>query len=215
MKLYSYWRSSSSWRVRIAVAFKALECEIVPVHLLLDGGRQHASEHHRRNPMDQVPVLEVEDGGEPFALSQSMAILEYLEERWPQPSLLPSERRARARARQFAELINSGIQPLQNLSVIEHVHAIAPDTQKKDWAAHFVGRGLIALEEAARATAGRFLVGDAPSIADVCLIPQLYSARRFGVDLGRLSTLTTAEHACNELEAFQSAHPDRQPDASV
>lgn len=213
MKLYSYWRSSSSWRVRIAVAFKELECEIVPVHLLRR--EQHAAAHHDRNAMDQIPVLELEDEGSPLVLSQSMAILEYLEERWPKPPLLPRERAARARARQLAELVNAGIQPLQNLSVLERVKELAPATHGKDWAGPFVARGLQAIEETARASAGRFLVGDEPSFADVCLVPQLYSARRFGVDLEPMPTLLAVERACNELEAFQKAHPDRQPDAGV
>jgi maleylacetoacetate isomerase len=210
MKLYSYWRSSSSWRVRIAIAFKELECEIVPVHLLRQ--EQHVAAHHGRNAMEQVPVLELEDNGSPLVLSQSMAILEYLEERWPEPPLLPRDRPARARARQLAELVNAGIQPLQNLSVLERVKELAPATHGKDWAGPFVARGLRALEETARTTAGRFLIGDAPSLADVCLVPQLYSARRFDVDLEPLPKLVAVERACNELVAFQKAHPDLQPD---
>lgn len=213
MKLYSYWRSSSSWRVRIALAFKGLEYEVVPVHLL--HGEQHVADHRDRNPMQQVPVLETEDGGRPLVLSQSMAILEYLEERWPEPPLLPRLRMARARARQLAELVNAGIQPLQNLSVLNRVKELAPAAHAKDWAGPFVIRGLHALEQAARASAGRFLVGDQPSFADVCLVPQLYGARRFGVDLEAVPMLLAVESACNELEAFKKAHPDRQPDAGT
>jgi len=116
LKLYSYWRSSSAWRVRIALGWKNIACDIVPVHLLNDGGEQHRPEFLARNPLAQVPVLEAEGVGGIFLLTQSMAILEYLEERFPEPPLLPRDPELRARARQFAEVVNSGIQPLQNLS---------------------------------------------------------------------------------------------------
>jgi maleylpyruvate isomerase len=212
MKLYGYWRSSSSWRVRIALAYKNIAYENIPVHLLQDGGQQHAPGHASRNPMEQVPVLEIQAGGATHHLSQSLAILEYLEERFPSPRLLPRDHVDRAHARQLAELVNSGIQPLQNITVLQRLkneHKI----DEAAWARHFMQRGLAALERSAAGTAGRFLVGDEPSFADVCLVPQLYNARRYGVALDAFPLLLRVESACNELPAFDAAHPDRQPDA--
>lgn len=211
MKLYGYWRSSCSWRVRIALGLKGVQWEYVPVHLL--EGEQHASEHSSKNPMGQVPVLEVERDGKLHMLGQSLAIIEYLEETHPEPALLPRDPIARARTRQLAEIVNSGIQPMQNLGVLEHLAVVAPSADKKAWAAHFVGRGLAALETLARRTAGRYLVGDDVTLADVCLVPQLYGARRFGVALESFPTLTAVEARLGELEAFDKAHADRQPDA--
>ena len=213
MKLYGYWRSSASWRVRIALAHKGLDYEYVPVHLVNRGGEQHGEEYLRVNPMAQVPTLELVEGERTHRLSQSFAILEFLEERWPIPSLLPADRWLRARARQLAELVNAGIQPLQNLSVIRHVKQLGIDEQA--WARHFVERGLRALAESARDTAGTCLVGDEVSFADVLLVPQLYAARRFNVDLGGVPLLTRVEAHCMTLPAFQISHPERQPDAQV
>lgn len=209
MKLYGYWRSSASWRVRIALNLKGLAYEYVPVHLLREGGEQHAEAHRSRNPMRQVPVLELEGR----QLGQSMAILEFLEERHPSPALLPADPFARARVRQLAETINSGIQPLQNLSVLQHVKATGGD--EKAWAVHWITRGMDALEAMARESAGRFLFGDQVTFADVCLVPQLYATRRFPIDVERFPTLLRIEKACAELPAFQAAHADRQPDAAA
>jgi maleylpyruvate isomerase len=211
MKLYGYWRSSCSWRVRIALGLKGIDYEYVPVHLL--EGEQHASDHASRNPMEQVPVLEVEHAGRVHRLGQSLAIMEFLEEAFPQPPLLPADPIARARTRQLAEIVNSGIQPMQNLGVLERLAAVAPAADKKAWAAHFVARGLGALEALARETAGRYLVGESITLADVCLVPQLYGARRFGVALDPFPTLTAVESRLGENEAFDKAHADRQPDA--
>jgi maleylpyruvate isomerase len=204
--LYSYWRSSASWRVRIALHYKAVPFEYRAIHL---GGEQHGPGYRAVNPLSQVPVLELE-AERPIA--QSMAILEYLEEKFPVPALLPGDAWHRARARMLAEIVNSGIQPLQNTSVARYVKdTLGGDEQA--FARHFIGRGLTALEQIAAETAGPFLVGALPSFADVCLVPQLYSARRFGVDLAPLPTLLAAERACEALPAFAAAHPDRQPDA--
>lgn len=208
MKLYGYWRSSASWRVRIALAYKGLSYEYVPVHLVKDGGQQHGEAHRARNPMEQVPVLEV-DGR---LLTQSLAIIEWLEETWPQPALLPKDPFLRMRARQLAEIPNSGIQPLQNLSILQEIEKLGGD--KQAWGARWNRRGLAAMEAIARETAGRFLVGDEPTVADVCLVPQLYAARRFGVDPAEFPTLLRVEAACAELPAFRQAHADVQPDAT-
>jgi maleylpyruvate isomerase len=212
VKLYGYWRSSASWRVRIALEYKGLPYEYVGVHLVEGGGRQHGEEHRARNPMRQVPVLEVTSGGETHRLAQSMAIFEWLEETHPQPALLPRDPFARAKVRQLAEICNSGIQPLHNLAVLQQLKSVGAD--EKAWALHFVTRGLIGLEALAATTAGDYCVGDAVSFADACLVPQLYAARRFSVDLEAFPTLLRIEAALAELPAFRRAHADAQPDAS-
>lgn len=218
MKLFGYWRSSASWRVRIALDFKGIPYEYQAVHLLQDGGKQHAADYTARNPMAQVPMLAVEIGGQTRYLAQSLAILEYLEEAHPEPALLPADAFLRARARQLAEIVNSGIHPLQNLGLLQRLKAsFEVDGQPVDarkWCAPFIANGLAAYESLARETAGEFSVGDQPTFADLCLIPQLYNARRFEVDLSAHDLLLQIEHSCMALDAFQSAHPDRQPDAT-
>lgn len=210
MKLYSYWRSSCSYRVRIGLALKGLEVEQHSVHLLEDGGRQRADAYRALNPMGQVPALELDDG---TVLVQSLAILEYLDEVYPEPPLLPEDSTSRARVRAMAEVINSGTQPLQNLYLLQYV-VREYQADKAEFARHFITRGMQALEAMAAADpAGDFLVGDSPTLADVCLVPQMYNVRRFGIDLERFPRLTHVEAVCAELEAFASAHPDRQPDA--
>lgn len=210
LRLWSYWRSSSSWRVRIGLHWKGLPFEYRTVNLL--EGVQFGPEHRGRNPMSQVPVLEVEDGGRTVRLAQSMAILEWLDGRHPAPPLLPPDPEGRARVRMLAEHVNSGIQPYQNAVVLAWIRDHLPGGDR-EWAAHWVGRGLAALEEAVRDGAGRFCHGDAPTLADVYLVPQLFGARRFGVDLSRFPTLVRIEEACRALDAFARSEPDRQPDA--
>jgi maleylpyruvate isomerase len=212
MKLFGYWRSSCTWRVRIGLNFKAVPFEYVPVHLVKGGGAQHAAGFRALNPMGQVPVLVVEDGAENRQITQSLAILEYLEQRFPEPPLLPANALERARARELAEMINAGIQPLQNSGVLRHVEELTGGDSKA-WAVHFISRGLGALEQVAARTAGRFLVGDEVTLADLCLVPQLYNARRYAIDVRVFPTLCRVEEACAKIEAFEKAHPDRQPDA--
>lgn len=210
-RLYGFWRSSSSWRVRIGLALKGIAYEYAAVDLLhLD---QFREEHRARNPTGQVPVLEAEEGGRTLRLVQSMAILEWLDERYPDPPLLPPDLDGRARVRALAEHVNSGIQPFQNAVVLRTLKEKLPGYEK-EWARHFNARGLEALERAVSdGGAGRFCHGDAPGLADCYLVPQLYSARRFGVDLAPMPTLRRIEEACAALAPFQAAHPDRQPDA--
>jgi maleylpyruvate isomerase len=210
MRLYNYWRSSASWRARIALAYKGIPFEYRSVDLVREGGEQNSATYVAEiNPLSQVPVLELEDGRR---IAQSLAILEYLEERYPEPALLPSEPWLRARARQLAEMVNAGIQPFQNTPTTGYVQTrLRGDIP--DWLRFFLDRGLRALERTARETAGTFLVGSHPTFADVCLVPQLYSARRFDIPLAPFPTLVRVEAACNALPAFTSAHPDRQPDA--
>jgi maleylpyruvate isomerase len=210
MKLYAYWRSTSSWRVRIGLQFKRLDYEYAPVNLL--EGEQHREEYRALNPAESVPLLETEEDGRMVRLAQSMAILEYLEERHPDPPLLPQHPYLRSRARMLAECVNSGIQPLQNLAVLQYVDGVLKGG-KKEWAQYWIDRGLRALQAMAEETAGSFLVGEQPTIADVYLVPQLYAARRFGVDLSSFGLLLRVEAACEDLPAFRAAHPDAQPDA--
>lgn len=207
MQLFNYWRSSASWRVRIALNLKGVRYDNVPVHLTRDGGEQHRVEYRELNPMGQVPALVLDDGA---VLFQSIPILEWLEETYPEPPLLPDDPIERSRARALAEIVNSGIQPFQNLSVTNTVKALGGDVDL--WLSRFIPAGLSALEAASATTRGRFLVGDRVSFADICLVPQLSSARRFGVSVDAYPGLLAVEAVCAALPAFQAAHPDAQPD---
>lgn len=210
MKLYNYWRSSSSYRVRLALHHKQLPFEYVAVSLIK--GEQHQAPHRARSAAGTVPVLEDVVDGKPVVLTQSVAIFEYLEERFPARPLLPKDAVRRGQVRALAELINSGIQPLQNLSVLNYVK----DTLRSDsaaWAKHWISQGMTALEAQAKETAGRFLVGDEFTWADCCLVPQLFAARRFGADPAACPTLLAIEARCLELDAVQKSKPDVQPDA--
>ena len=216
LTLHNYWRSSASHRVRIGLGLKGLDYQYRAVNIIKDGGQQHAADYRAKNPMGQVPCLEVDDGdGAPLFLAQSLPILEYLDERFPHVPLLPpgethAAMAARARVRALAELVNAGIQPLQNLTTTNAVKALGGDDRA--WVQGFIASGLAAYAQAA-AGAGRFSVGDAPTLADCCLIPQLHSARRFGVDLAPYPRLRAIEDACAALPAFAAAAPDQQPDA--
>jgi maleylpyruvate isomerase len=206
VRLFGYWRSSSTWRVRIGLQFKGLEVETVPVHLR--DGVQHSAAHDARNPMKQVPVLELSDGS---MLTESLAILQWLDEAFPEPPLLPADPLGRARVRQAAELINAGIQPLQNFQILGRISDLGGD--QREWGQWVIAKGFAALERFAEQHAGEHLVGDAISLADVCLVPQMYNARRFGVDLSKTPNLVRLDAAAQAHPAFQTTHPDRQPDA--
>jgi maleylpyruvate isomerase len=213
--LHNYWRSSASHRVRIALGLKGLAYEYVVVNILKQ--EQHADAHVARAPMGQVPALVItEDDGSELVLSQSLAIIEFLEERFPDKPLLPKQPFARARVRALAEIVNSGIQPLQNLSVTKAVKKFGGD--EAVWPQPFITGGLVAFEALVADTArvlgaGKFSVGDTPTIADCCLVPQLASARRFGVDYTQHAHIARIEAACMALDAFKNAMPDQQPDA--
>jgi maleylpyruvate isomerase len=206
MILHGFWRSSATWRVRIALAYKQIEHTYVPVNLI--AGEQHTPAYREHNPMAQVPLLVLDDGQR---IAQSIAILEYLEEVFPAPRLLPADPLQRARVRQLTELVNAGIQPLQNTAVRLHVEALGVDVPA--WMERWVGRGLAALEASVRPIAGRFCVGDELSFADLCLVPQLYFARRFGLPLDGLPTLLRIEAQCAALACFEESRPERQVDA--
>ena len=208
--LHNYWRSSASHRVRIALGLKQLPYDYVVVNIVKR--EQHADEYRARNPMAQVPTLEItEDDGTVRAIAQSLPILEYLDERFPEPAIMPKDLYLRARARELAEIVNSGIQPMQNLTTTKAVKAFGGDDVV--WPKSFITEGLVAFERVAKETAGNFCIGDAPSIAECCLIPQLASARRFGVDITKHTLLLGIEERCLAMPAFQNAAPDRQPDA--
>ncbi|XP_055344178.1 LOW QUALITY PROTEIN: maleylacetoacetate isomerase-like [Paramacrobiotus metropolitanus] len=203
-RLYSYFRSSCAWRVRIALAYKGIQYETIPVNLLKR--EQNDEKYTKINKMAQVPTLEM-DGR---VLTQSLAILEYLEETHPTPPLLPKDPFLRARVRQLAEIIASGIQPLQNLSVITKV---SDDQDKRtDFAHHWIVKGLDAFEKVLEETSGQYCVGDAVTLADICLAPQVVAAERFKVRLDNYPHIARINNNLNQLEPFQLAHMVNQPD---
>lgn len=206
-RLHAYWRSSASWRVRIALAYKGIDFELHPVNIAPGTDAQQGEVYRQVNPMAQVPTLERGD----LRLTQSMAIFDYLESVHPEPRLFPSDPVARAQAIQAAEIVNAGVQPLQNIKVLGQVKQLGGDPAS--WSRSAMNTGLQALEQLAQANGGRFSVGDAPTIADCCLIPQLYNARRFSLDLGPYPHLLAIESHCQTLEAFVVSRPEAQPDS--
>lgn len=213
LKLYAYWRSSASYRVRIALHLKGLAFETIPVHLVKNGGEQHAAAYRAINPEGRVPLLV--DGD--FKLGQSLAIFRYLEDTHPTPALLPQDVQLRARAWQFCEAINADIQPLQNLGPLGYLTGTLGlnEEQKTAWARHWIDRGLTALEHEIADLPERLGVfGDTPGFADCCLVPQLYAARRFGGALAQYPRLAAISERLEQLPAFGAAHPEKQPDAN-
>ena len=213
MKLYTFFRSSASYRVRIALNLKGLTYEQIPIHLRRAGGEQFAASYKAINPQALVPALD--NGGQ--ILTQSLAIIEYLEERYPKPPLLPVDPADRARVRSMALIIACEIHPIQNLRVLVHLknNLRQSEDDLNRWARHWIDLGLSALEQIAVSTPkrGKFCFGDTPTLADICLVPQLANARRFGCDLSVYPTLLRVETACNALPAFANAAPEKQPDA--
>ena len=211
--LYSYWRSSAAFRVRIALNLKGLSYETRAVHLVRDGGEQHAPDYVALNPQQLVPTLV--DGDK--VITQSMAIAEYLEDIRPQPALLPADAADRARVRALAQAIACDIHPLGNLRVLQRIGKQfgADDEQQGNWMRHWITTGFQALEAmlAHSRQTGRYCHGDTPGLADLCLVPQVYNARRWKTPLGDYPTILRIDAACAELDAFQSAMPERQPDA--
>jgi len=208
--LHSYWRSSASHRVRIGLGLKQLPYDYAAVNIVQ--GEQLAEDYRAKNPMAQVPTLEVtEDDGTRFALTQSLAILEYLEERWPDPPILPRDPLLRARARALAEIFNAGVQPLQNLGTLRKIKALGAD--EAAWIRPVIAEGLAAFARISAEVSGTFSVGNSPTIADCCLVPQLAGARRFQIDLEPFARLLAIEAHCLPLPAFADAMPHHQPDA--
>jgi maleylpyruvate isomerase len=213
MKLYNYFRSSASFRVRIALNLKGLPYEYVGVHLTRAGGEQFAPAFRALNPEVLIPVLD--DDGE--VLTQSLAIIEYLDETHPQPPLLPADPAARAYVRSIALAIACEIHPLNNLRVLRYlVRSLgASDDQKNAWYRHWVEEGLAALEAriSASGRAGRYALADAVTLADVVIVPQIFNAQRFDCRLDHVPTIMRIFEHCMELPAFADAQPARQPDA--
>ncbi|AVO48162.1 maleylacetoacetate isomerase [Melaminivora suipulveris] len=216
LQLYSYFRSSAAYRVRIALALKGLPYETVPVHLLAGGGQQHGAGYRATNPQGLVPALQDGEGG--AVITQSLAIIEYLDEAHAGAPLLPTDALGRARVRALAQAVACDLHPLNNLRVLRYLkHDLGvSDAQKDAWYAHWVALGLSAVEEmlARSPDTGRFCHGDAPGLADCCLVPQVFNAQRFGCPLGDYPTIARIVAECEALPAFQQAAPDRQPDAA-
>ncbi|AFT86040.1 maleylacetoacetate isomerase [Paraburkholderia phenoliruptrix] len=214
MKLYSYFRSSASYRVRIALNLKGISYDYLPVHLLRDGGEQFAPSYREINPDRLVPTL-VDDAGVP--IPQSLAIIEYLEETHPTPPLLPRKPADRAYVRSLALQIASEIHPLNNLRVLKYLteNLGVNEGAKNAWYCHWVEAGFSSLEArlAGDARTGTFCYGDAPTLADLCLVPQVFNARRFSIDVNCYPTLARINDNALQLEAFAKAAPDRQYDA--
>jgi maleylacetoacetate isomerase len=211
MRVYEYFRSSAAYRLRIALNLKKLSPERVFVHLRK--GNQRAEEYLALNPQGLVPALQLDDG---TVLTQSLAIIEYLDERYPEPPLLPGDPLERARVRSFALQIACDIHPLNNLRVLTYLLSTmgVSKEQKDGWYKYWIDVGFEALEkELARGRSSRYCFGDAPTLADVCLVPQMANARRMSVDLAPYPTLVRIEAALNGLPAFAAAAPERQPDA--
>lgn len=216
LRLYSYFRSSCSYRVRIALYYKNLPFEYVPVHLVQDGGQQYKDAYLARNPLAEVPTLEVldENGQVSATIGQSVAILEYLEECFPAKPMMPKDPVARAKVRQVVEGVNSGIQPIQNLRImraLQQRYALSPD-EPKAWSRHWIEHGFRGLEGVVADTAGAYAVGDHITLADALIVPQCYNARRFGINMDAFPTIQRVAAAAEALPAFQKAEPHVQPD---
>ncbi|MCY1211994.1 Maleylpyruvate isomerase [compost metagenome] len=207
MDLYTYYRSTSSYRARIALALKGLEARHIPVNLIQDGGQQHKPEYKALNPQGRVPSLRLDDGQ---VLTQSPAIIEYLEERYPQPALLPQGLEARARQRAVAAIIGCDTHPLHNVAVLNRLRGLkVEEAEVTGWIRHWIAEGFNAVEA---------LIGDEgfcfgePGLADVYLLPQVYAAHRFGLELSNYPKIARVERLALEHPAFIQAHPDQQAD---
>jgi maleylacetoacetate isomerase len=211
LTLYSYWRSSAAYRVRIALNLKGLEHKIKPVSLLRDGGEQLSDAYRAINPMGLVPSLVLANG---IVLTQSLAIIEYLDDLHQEPPLLPSDPANRARVRAAALHVACDIHPLNNLRVVRYLRGPLgqSEIETATWARHWMRIGLEAFQTSIEADT-KFCFGESPSLADICLVPQLYNARRWSLDMRGLERLVVVEQACVGLPAFAAAAPERQEDA--
>lgn len=212
LQLHTYFRSSASFRVRIALNLKGLAYESIPVHLLAGGGEQLRPQFRALNPMGLVPVLQ--DGSQ--TLTQSLAIIEYLEELHPEPALLGRSAGERARIRALALDIACEIHPLNNLRVLNYLVGEFgfTDDQKKRWYRHWAESGLAAVEASLTQRPGSFCVGDTPSLADCCLVPQVFNAMRFECNLAHVPKVVAIHDHCMTIDAFRRAAPSAQPDAA-
>jgi maleylacetoacetate isomerase len=210
VKLYSYFRSSAAYRARIALNLKGLTYETVSVHLTRGGGEQHTPEFQAVNPQKRVPVLALDNGA---LVLQSLAILEYLDEVHPEPPLLPKDPVARAQVRTVTQIIASDIHPLNNTSPVNYLRDVlkADERMIRDWYHRWVIAGFEAVEKLIRPAPYAF--GASVTMADICLVPQVFNARRFNVPLDRFPGIVAADAAAAALPAFDAARPERQPDA--
>jgi maleylacetoacetate isomerase len=210
VKLYSYFRSSAAYRVRIALNIKSITPDMIPIHLLKDGGQHRSAEYRAINPHGRVPTLVLDDGE---VLIQSLAIIEYLDETAPQPPLLPSDPVARAQVRAVSQIVACDIHPLNNLGTLQYLkRALGQEQATIDaWYHHWVRSGFEAIE--AMITPGPYAFGPHISLADVFLVPQVYNARRLKVPLDAFPKIVAVEAACLALPAFDKARPENQPDA--
>lgn len=213
MKLYTYFRSSAAFRVRIALALKGVAAEHIPIHLRR--GDQVARDYAAVNPQRFVPALDTGAA----VLTQSLAIIEFLEETVPEPPFLPSSAEARARVRALAQIVACDIHPINNLKVMVYLRDVLQVGEEGStaWSRHWIGEGFTAMERllAESPATGRFCHGDSPGLADICLVPQVFNASRVGCPLDAYPTICRINAACLELEAFSGARPDRQPDADL
>jgi len=214
MKLYGYWRSSATYRVRIALNLKQLEYDYIPVHLVNNGGEQRSEEYKRLNPAMLVPSFVDEERD--LTLNQSLAIIEYLDEMYPDPNrLLPEHKSDRARVRMAAFDIACDIQPVSNLRVLNTLKGElgANDAQVTQWCRNIITNGFVALEQRLQTRSGKYAFGYALSLADVCLVPQVYNAMRFGVEMQKFPIIQKIYDNCQALDAFIAAAPEKQIDA--
>ncbi|MCV2883146.1 maleylacetoacetate isomerase [Aestuariibacter sp. AA17] len=215
LKLYGYWRSSASYRVRIALNLKNLAYEYMPVHLVKDGGQQHAEQYVSLNPSELVPTFVDED--EDIILNQSLSIIEYLDEKYPDVHpLLPPHKVEKARVRALAYDTACDIQPIANLRVLNYLseHYNVDGEGKKAWCQTWITKGFRGIEKRLQNTAGDYCFGFNVTLADIALVPQVYNAERFGVDMSAFPLIRRINDNCNELDAFKSALPEAQIDAS-
>lgn len=212
MKLYSYFRSSASYRVRIALALKGLEYEFQGIHLRR--GEQSAPNFLAVNPQGLVPALVEDDGA---VLTQSLAIIEYLEERYPEPCLLPPDPVNRAWVRALSQIVACDIHPINNLRILQYLEKelSLDEPARNAWVLRWIDDGFAAMEKMLQGDqrTGIYCFGDAPTVADICLVPQVFNGQRFGVQMNRYPTLARINRACMELAAFEEQAPGKQPDA--
>eukprot|EP00475_Leptophrys_vorax_P031662 TRINITY_DN4803_c0_g1_i1.p1 TRINITY_DN4803_c0_g1~~TRINITY_DN4803_c0_g1_i1.p1 ORF type:complete len:254 (+),score=72.09 TRINITY_DN4803_c0_g1_i1:176-937(+) len=206
--LYSYWRSSCSWRVRFALAMKKIPYKYEIINLVLDGGQQHSASYSQTNPMKQVPTLVIGDK----SISQSMAIMEFLEESYPEPRLLPQNAFDRATVRKLCLIIVADIQPVQNLRVLKKIAELNDQATSKKWARDTIANGLAAYEKEIAPIAGNFSFGDVVTMADICLVPQVYNAFRYEVNMSLFPNIQRVYANLQQLSEYKISHPESQPD---
>lgn len=219
LTLYTYWRSSAAYRVRIALALKGLEAEQVAIHLVRDGGEQHSEAYLKVNPHGLVPALVHHTDGGDVTLSNSLAIIEYLDEVFPEPPLLPADAAGRARVRQICQAIAADIHPLQNLRVLQMAARVGGEDApiSVSWARAWISVGFDALEKqlSSDAESGIYCHGDRPTMADLCLVPQVANAMRYDIDMTKYPVISAIDASARALRAFVAATPENQPDAET